>query len=42
MPSFQGRLREEEILQLIAYIRSLSAAPPSRDTLAAGAASPRP
>ncbi|HWQ92273.1 MAG TPA: cytochrome c oxidase subunit II [Clostridia bacterium] len=30
MPSFQGRLTEEEIMQLIAYIKSISGAPPQR------------
>jgi cytochrome c oxidase subunit 2 len=28
MPSFQGRVSEEELMQIIAYIRSLSAGTP--------------
>jgi cytochrome c oxidase subunit 2 len=30
MPSFQGRLTEEEIMQLIAYIKSISGAAPQQ------------
>src|SRR5712664_1041032 len=42
MPSFQGQVNEEQLLQLVAYVKSLSTAKPETPTAKAPAATSKP
>jgi cytochrome c oxidase subunit 2 len=42
MPSFQGQVSEEQLLQVVAYVKSLSSAKPEAATAKPAPASARP